>query len=51
MLRAIAGKVTPDLAKSLDAELRIESDPLGLTTILTLPAAVDAVKCLEVVEG
>jgi two-component sensor histidine kinase len=39
------------LAKSLDAELRIESDPLGLTTILTLPASVDAVKCLEVVEA
>jgi two-component sensor histidine kinase len=37
------------LAKSLDAELRIESDSLGLTHIITLPASVDAVKCLSVV--
>jgi two-component sensor histidine kinase len=39
------------LAKSLDAELRIESDPLGLSMILTLPPSVDAVRCLSVVEG
>ena len=38
------------LTKSLDAELKIESDPLGLTFVLTLPA-VDAVKSLSAVGG
>ena len=38
------------LAQSLDAEFRIESDPLGLTLIFTLPPGVDAVRCLSVVD-
>lgn len=42
-------KLIRTLAKSLDAELRIESDSLGLSLILTLPPGVDAVKCLSVV--
>lgn len=44
-------KLIRTLAKSLDAELRVESDSLGLTLILTLPPHMDAVKCLSVVAG
>jgi two-component sensor histidine kinase len=44
-------KLIHALAKSLNAELRIESDSLGLTLILTLPPGVDALKCLSVVAG
>ena len=42
-------KLIRALAQSLNAELRIESDSLGLTLIVTLPPSVDAVKCLSVV--
>jgi two-component sensor histidine kinase len=38
------------LTKSLNAELKIESDSLGLTFVITLPA-VDAVKSLSAVGG
>ena len=44
-------KLIRTLAKSLDGELRIESNSLGLTIILTLPPGVDAMKSLSVVEG
>jgi two-component sensor histidine kinase len=44
-------KLIRALAQSLNAELRIESDSLGLTLIVTLPPNVDAVKCLSVVGG
>jgi two-component sensor histidine kinase len=47
--RGVGFKLIHALAKSLNAELRIESDSLGLTHIITLPASVDAVKCLSVV--
>jgi two-component sensor histidine kinase len=50
-LGGVGFKLIRALAKSLDAELRIESDSLGLTMILTLPPSVDAVKCLSVVAG
>ena len=40
-------KLIHALAMSLNAELRIESDSLGLTHIITPPAGVDAVKCLS----
>ena len=47
--KGVGFKLIHALAKSLNAELRIESDSLGLTHIITLPAGVDAVKCLSVV--
>jgi two-component sensor histidine kinase len=47
--KGVGFKLIHALAKSLNAELRIESDSLGLTHIITLPPSVDAVKCLSVV--
>jgi two-component sensor histidine kinase len=49
--KGVGFKLIRALTQSLNAELRIESDSLGLTHIITLPASVDAVRCLSVVEG
>ena len=44
-------KLIRALTKSLNAELRIESNSLGLTFVITLPPEVYAVKCLSIVGG
>ena len=44
-------KLIRALAKSLNAELRIESDSLGLTFVITMPPEMYAVKCLSIVGG
>jgi two-component sensor histidine kinase len=49
--KGVGFKLIRALTQSLNAELRIESNSLGLTHIITLPASVDVVRCLSVVEG
>jgi two-component sensor histidine kinase len=47
----VGSKLIRALTKSLNAELRIESDSLGFTLVITLPTHVDAVKRLPIVAG
>jgi len=44
-------KLIRALTKSLNAELQIESDSLGLTFVITMPSDVHAIKCLSLVGG